>query len=108
MQKIYFIALLIPIILGGCTSSDDVCEDITLAAEQIHTCQALQHRITIAKEKPIVRTELERRYQQDCIDIRYYRDSQQNAICGNKHKLTEIRKKTDKKENLSEATSIAY
>jgi len=93
MQKIFFIALLIIIILGGCASSDDVCEDITLAAEQIHQCQALQRQITLAKGKPIVRTELERRYQQDCIDIRYYRDSQKNAICGNKHKQSEIRKK---------------
>jgi|TARA_B110000091_G_scaffold196072_1_gene223208 hypothetical protein len=97
MQKIFFIVLPIVIISSGCVSSDDVCEDITLAAEQIHQCQALQRQITLAKGKPIVRTELERRYQQDCIDIRYYRDSQQNAMCGNKHKLNEIRKEIDKK-----------
>ena len=99
MQKLIFIALLTIITLSGCASSDDVCEDITLASEQVHTCQTLQHQITLAKVQPIVRTELERRYQQDCIDIRYYRDSQQNAICGNKHKLSEIRKERANEAN---------
>ena len=99
MQKLIFTALLTIITLSGCTSSDDVCEDITLASEQVHTCQTLQRQITLAKGQPIVRTELERRYQQDCIDIRYYRDSQQNAICGNKHKLSEIRKERANEAN---------
>ncbi|MCJ8318969.1 MAG: hypothetical protein MJK12_05005 [Colwellia sp.] len=99
MKKLFFIALPLVITLAACSSSDDVCEDITLASEQIQDCQYLQRQITSAKGQPLVRTELERRYQQDCIDIRYYRDSQQAAICGNKHKLDEIREELKKEEN---------
>lgn len=98
MNKLFFITLPLTFVLLGCSSSDDVCEDITLASEQIQECQSLQRQITRAKGQPIVRTELERRYQQDCIDIRYYRDDQQSAICGNKHKLGEIREEMQKEE----------
>ncbi len=76
--------------LTGCSSNDNICEDITLASEQIQQCQILHRQIINAKGKPIIRTELERRYQQDCIDIRYYRDEKQQAICGNKHRVKEI------------------
>ncbi len=82
--------------LVGCSSSNDACEDITLASEQIQQCQALHRQIINTKGKPLIRTELERRYQQDCIDIRYYRDEKQLAICGNKHKTEEIKKKMSK------------
>ena len=98
MNKLFFIALPFAAVLAGCSSSDDVCEDITLASEQIQECQSLQRQITSAKGQPIVRTELERRYQQNCIDIRYYRDGQQNAICGNKHKLGDIKEELSKEE----------
>ncbi len=85
--------LLLPVtvLLVSCSSADDVCEDVTLASEQIQECQALHKRIINAKGDVIIRTELERRYQQDCIDIRFYRDERQAAICGNKHKIKEIR-----------------
>ena len=79
------------IILASCSSSDNNCEDITLASEQIQQCQALHRQIINAKGQPLIRTELDRRYQQDCIDVRYYRDDKQLAICGNKHKVNEIR-----------------
>jgi hypothetical protein len=52
-----------------------------------------------AKGQPLVRTELERRYQQDCIDIRYYRDEKQLAICGNKHRTEEIKQSMNKEAN---------
>ncbi|MCP5078362.1 MAG: hypothetical protein GY951_09950 [Psychromonas sp.] len=85
--------LVLPVItlLASCSSADNACEDVTLASEQIHECQALHKRIVNAKGDVIIRTELERRYQQDCIDIRFYRDERQAAICGNKHKIKEIR-----------------
>lgn len=85
--------LLLPvtILLASCSSVDNVCEDVTLASEQIQECQTLHKRIINAKGDVIIRTELERRYQQDCIDIRFYRDERQAAICGNKHKIKEIR-----------------
>jgi hypothetical protein len=95
MKPIYFLAACIAIMLTGCSSHDDTCEDITLASEQIQQCQALHRQIINTKGKPIIRTELERRYQQDCIDIRYYRDEKQSAICGNKHRTEEIRKSAE-------------
>jgi len=84
------------LVLAACSSNNDACEDITLASEQIQQCQALQRQIVNAKGQPLIRTELERRYQQDCIDVRYYRDEKQLAICGNKHKAAEIRDNMDK------------
>jgi len=77
--------------LSACSNTPTACEDVTLASEQIQACQILQRQITSAKNKPLMRTELERRYQQDCIDIRYYRDDHQNAICGNKKQLKTIK-----------------
>lgn len=83
--------------ITGCSTTENACEDITIASEQIQMCQSLQRQIADAKGKPIKRTELERRYQVDCIDIRYYRDDKQPAICGNKQKIGE-EIKTLKKE----------
>lgn len=93
------LAVFIAIVLTGCSSNDNVCEDITLASEQIKQCQALHRQITNTKGKPIIRTELERRYQQDCIDIRYYRDEKQSAICGNKHGVKELRESAKQEAN---------
>ena len=74
-------------LLSGCSSQSGTCEDVTLAYEQIQACQALHKKIINTKDKPLIRTELERRYQADCIDIRYYRDDHQAAICGNKQQI---------------------
>jgi hypothetical protein len=93
-------AISVSFVLAGCSSNDNTCEDITLASEQIQQCQALHRQIINAKGKPLIRTELERRYQQDCIDVRYYRDEKQAAICGNKHKAEEIKKKMDKETSI--------
>lgn len=90
MKQPLYITCLAVFAIAGCASNDNVCEDITLASEQIQQCQALHRQIINAKGQPIIRTELERRYQQDCIDIRYYRDEKQLAICGNKHREEQI------------------
>jgi len=91
MKKRVLVTATLVTLLAGCSSSDNACEDITMAAEQLQQCQSLHKQITNAKGQPILRTELERRYQKDCIDIRYYRDDQQLAKCGNKHKVEKIR-----------------
>jgi len=91
MKKAFIITYISIVLIGGCSSSNDICEDVTLASEQVKQCQILQRQIVQAKNRPVYRTELERRYQTDCIDIRFYRDDQQAAICGNKHKIKEIR-----------------
>jgi len=92
MNKLSLLVLPVVVLLTSCSSVNNACEDVTLASEQIQECQALHKRIINAKGDILIRTELERRYQQDCIDIRYYRDERQAAICGNKHKLKEIKK----------------
>ena len=90
MKHPFLIVGITTMVLSACSSQDNACEDITLASEQIQQCQALQRQIVNAKGKPLIRTELERRYQNDCIDVRYYRDEKQTAICGNKHRKDEI------------------
>ena len=90
MKLSFFSVIFLVLFLAACSSNNETCEDITLASEQIQQCQALHRQIVNAKGQPLIRTELERRYQQDCIDIRYYRDEKQLAICGNKHKTKEI------------------
>jgi len=84
MKKTALLAVITVLVLSGCAFTESACEDITLASEQAQQCQVLQRKIANAKGKPIIRTELERRYQKDCIDIRYYRDDKQPAICSNK------------------------
>mgnify|MGYP000090627027 FL=1 len=96
MKLPFFSAIGLALVLVGCSSNDDACEDITLASEQIQQCQALHRQIINAKGQPLIRTELERRYQQDCIDVRYYRDEKQLAICGNKHKAEQIKNNMEK------------
>ncbi len=91
MNKLLLLVVPVVSMLASCSSVDNACEDITLASEQIQECQALHKQIINAKSV-IVRTELDRRYQQDCIDIRFYRDDRQAAICGNKHKVKDVRK----------------
>ena len=80
------------VFFSACSSNNNVCEDVTLASEQVQQCQALHKQIINTKNKPIMRTELERRYQQDCIDIRYYRDDKQAGVCGNKAEVAESQK----------------
>ncbi|WP_286233604.1 hypothetical protein [Thalassotalea sediminis] len=86
------LALGVNVLLSACSSNQQTCEDITVATEQIQQCQSLQRQIVAAKDKPIIRTELERRYQQDCVEIRYYRESHQDAICGNKKEMQTLKK----------------
>lgn len=72
------------LLLSGCSLLENPCEDVTLASEQVQQCQSLHQKIVNSKNKPLIRTELERRYQQDCIDTRYYRDDKQAEICQDK------------------------
>jgi len=90
MNKLLLLVVPVVSMLTSCSSVDNACEDVTLASEQIQECQALHKQIINAKSV-IVRTELDRRYQQDCIDIRFYRDDRQAAICGNKDRIKEVR-----------------
>jgi hypothetical protein len=77
-------------LLFSCAANDKACEDVTIAAEQTQACQLLKKQIDNAQGRPIIRTELERRYQQDCIESRYYRDDKQSGICGNKKQVEQV------------------
>lgn len=83
---------LVLLFISGCSANNNACEDVTLAAEQVQQCQSLHKQIINAKNQPLLRTELERRYQQDCVDIRYYRDDKQSAVCGNKAEVADAQK----------------
>lgn len=89
MKTTVYIAVSTSLLLSSCAFTENACEDITLASEQVQACQSLQKQIANAKERPIIRTELERRYQKDCIDVRYYRDDHQTAVCGKQGKIKE-------------------
>lgn len=78
--------------LSGCVIAENPCENIVISNEQIQECQSLQRQIEQLSNHPILRGELERRYQQDCVEIRYYRDDKQDAVCQNKEEIEELHK----------------
>lgn len=78
------------ILVSGCATKEQICEDVVVKAEQVQQCLNLQRQIVSAKGKPIVRTELERRYQLDCVDVRYYRDDQKSDTCQVKDEREEV------------------
>lgn len=95
MKKTLLLSMSVVLLLSGCSSSNNACEDVAVASDQVKQCQSLQRQIVQAKNKPIIRTELERRYEQDCVNLRYYRDDHQGAICGNKEKIQKEIKKIE-------------
>ena len=100
MNKIILLACSSIVVIAGCSNTNHACEDITLASEQIQQCQVLQRQISNAKGQPLVRTELERRYENDCINGRFYRDEHQMAICGNKKEIADrVEEVIEKKNN---------
>ncbi|MEW6999688.1 hypothetical protein AADZ86_18505 [Colwelliaceae bacterium BS250] len=69
----------------GCAFMEpDPCEKIVFSSEQQSECSNLQRQIVNAKNEPIKRTELQRRYELDCVDLRYYRDDMTLERCENK------------------------
>jgi len=104
MKPIYLFSSLTALILSGCSSIDNACENITVASEQVQECQLLQRQITNSKDQPLIHTELERRYQVDCIDIRYYRDDKQVAFCGNESQITDAIKEEPQYKLIDKAS----
>ena len=98
MNKILLLSCVCTFVMAGCSSSERACEDITLASEQIQECKILQRQIVQAKGKPLLRTELERRYEQDCINGRYYRDDHKAPVCEKQEEMTNhLKEATNKK-----------
>jgi len=97
MKKLVLLTATITLVIAGCATSENTCEDVTLVSEQAQQCQALQRQITNSKDKPLIRTVLERRYQKDCVDIRYYRDEKHPKICDDKKSTNATLQDTPKK-----------
>lgn len=68
-------------ILASCSSTTEQCEDPAEVKKQIQQCQLLNKQMKEAKGQPIRLQELERRYEQDCVKSRYYKDDHQVNSC---------------------------
>ncbi len=97
MKRSLLLSALGAIALSGCATKESACLDVTEISEQAQQCESLKRQIDQAKGQPLARTELERRYQTDCIDIHYYRDDRQVAICDNKEEIEEVIKAREEK-----------
>ncbi|WP_440874733.1 hypothetical protein [Thalassotalea sp. PLHSN55] len=100
MKPLLFVSLCSAITLSGCALKEDPCENVTVAAEELQQCKILKRQMEQARGNIVIRSELERRYQKDCVELRYYRDAKQDLVCGNKAKVEE--KERQRKERLSE------
>ncbi len=97
MKSLLLSSILATFMLTGCVLQESPCENVTVAAEQVQQCKVLQRQISQSKGNVVIRSELERRYQQDCVEIRYYRDAKQDAVCGNKKQIVEAKKARQEK-----------
>ncbi|TKB47046.1 hypothetical protein [Thalassotalea mangrovi] len=106
-MKPFLLSIAVTVCLSACSSSNAVnCDDIQVSMEQQNECISLKKQIDNARGQPILRTELERRYEQDCLNLRYYRDDQVVERCQNQEQLEEVRKEAeqeaiDEKKQLS-------
>lgn len=66
--------------------NNEQCENLSEVSKQQQQCTALKKKITENSNKPLLKSELERRYQADCVDVRYYRDDQESKTCEDKNK----------------------
>lgn len=91
MKFFPLISACVVLLISGCSFNDDACEDVNEIARQASQCQALQREINSLRGNGnvIARSELERRYEKDCIELRFYRDEKQPAICENKAAIEE-------------------
>jgi hypothetical protein len=92
IKKVAAAAFLIAL-LAGCATKEQACEDVTLVVEQTKQCQSLNKQMKEHEKHTLIWTELQRRYQQDCIDGRYYRNDKQDAICENKNNIEKVEDK---------------
>lgn len=86
MIKKALISFILCSTLSACAFQDTPCEDITIISNQLEQCAQLHRQIISAKGNPIARTELERRYQLDCVESRYYRDAHGGKACSSKER----------------------
>lgn len=92
----FLLSISVGLFLAACSSSNNEnCDDIRISAEQQNECINLKKQIDNARGQPILRTELERRYEQDCLNLRYYRDDQVVERCQNQQEVDEVRKEAE-------------
>lgn len=74
------------IYLSACSIKNEQCEKLSEISKQQKQCVLLKKRIIDNSNEPLLKSELERRYQIDCVDVRYYRDDQNIDTCEDKNK----------------------
>ncbi|MBN7821795.1 hypothetical protein [Bowmanella yangjiangensis] len=89
---------IIPVLLAsvsmGCTSNDAPCERILEVKQQEQQC-AEWRKIMMDKEHPQQALTAKKRYEEACLEIRYYRD-QYDTICkGDERAIGEPRKREE-------------
>lgn len=90
MNKNLLLSALGAIVMSGCVSQENACRDITEISEKAQQCESLRKQIDQSKDSPLKLTELDRRYQLECIDMLYYRSDKQEAVCENKEQIEAI------------------
>ncbi|GLX83115.1 hypothetical protein [Thalassotalea eurytherma] len=71
-------------VLAGCSATKGGCEDVSEVNKQIQQCKLLHKQMSEAKGQPMRLQELERRYQTDCVESRFYKDDYKTKSCGEK------------------------
>ncbi|QOL26031.1 hypothetical protein LP316_01610 [Thalassotalea sp. LPB0316] len=67
--------------LAGCSTTPERCEDPQEVEKQVQQCNLLRKQMQEAKGQPMRLQELERRFQTDCVESRYYRDNYEDKVC---------------------------
>lgn len=84
MKKTLFIAISFPIVLQGCALNAPTCEEIIEVKRQEKLCQTLKKQMN-DKQHPQLALTARQRFQQACVDLRYYRNDY-DTICKDEKK----------------------
>tara|TARA_R110000868_G_scaffold14805_14_gene68585 strand:+ start:6453 stop:6737 length:285 start_codon:yes stop_codon:yes gene_type:complete len=89
MKPIYSVMLsMLSIGLSACASKDKPCEEILEVKHQIQQCEQWR-KIMINNNYPQQAMTAKKRYEQECQDLRYYRDDYDTICKGNETPIGE-------------------
>lgn len=103
MNKNLLLSALGAIVMSGCASQENACRDITEISEKAQQCESLRKEIDASKNSPLKLSELDRRYQLECVDMLYYRSDRQEAVCDNKEQIEAIIREEEAKADARAA-----
>lgn len=78
MKPFYAVTFILPL-LSACSSTDNPCEQILEVKQQEQQCTEWR-KIMMNKDHPQQALTAKKRYDEACLDLRYYRD-QYDTIC---------------------------